>query len=321
MYINPFLVLEINLNMKLIQLYAFALPSFLLSEHHQEGDWSEVCVQVCVVPRHPEDGPPGRGDGAGWGRGPAPGGGVSGAGRRGRGRVQTAAVGPSQRGPAATTDIHSGLYSSFTVSSLRNQQHLLRAIKVEKERTEREEEARTVIRFVANRSEKSGAPPVVPSPPHRPPRPRATIFFTSKPSPSRRPSASCSSSPSPSRSPIFDPGRGRSLEETRTTRSSARSAEPVAGHRDRVSNQLEKRSSGGAGGNPAKTKKPKGLEISAPSLLLSASDIGSIALNSPALPSGSLTPAFFTAQVSLTFLSFYSLSPFTPQEPVPELRN
>ena len=47
-----------------------------------------------------------------------------------------------------------------------------------------------------------------------------------------------------------------------------------------------------------RSKKPKALEISGPSLLLAGSDLSSIALNSPALPSGSLTPAFFTAQVT-----------------------
>lgn len=48
---------------------------------------------------------------------------------------------------------------------------------------------------------------------------------------------------------------------------------------------------------PSKGRKPKGLEISASSLRLTGSDLVSIALNSPALPSGSLTPAFLTTQV------------------------
>jgi ETS domain-containing protein Elk-3 (SRF accessory protein 2) len=47
----------------------------------------------------------------------------------------------------------------------------------------------------------------------------------------------------------------------------------------------------------SKSRKPRALEILAPPLLLTGSDIGSIALNSPALPSGSLTSAFFAAQV------------------------
>ncbi|KAM9312831.1 ETS domain-containing protein Elk-3 isoform 3-T3 [Gastrophryne carolinensis] len=78
--------------------------------------------------------------------------------------------------------------------------------------------------------------------------------------------------------------------------------------------------------NPPKAKKPKGLEICSPPLLLSSSDIGSIALNSPALPSGSLTPAFFTAQTPngllltpsplLSSIHFWSnLSPVAPLSP------
>ncbi|XP_055095334.1 ETS domain-containing protein Elk-3 isoform X3 [Symphalangus syndactylus] len=77
---------------------------------------------------------------------------------------------------------------------------------------------------------------------------------------------------------------------------------------------------------PPKAKKPKGLEISAPPLVLSGTDIGSIALNSPALPSGSLTPAFFTAQTPngllltpsplLSSIHFWSsLSPVAPLSP------
>ncbi|XP_062347409.1 ETS domain-containing protein Elk-3 isoform X3 [Cinclus cinclus] len=77
---------------------------------------------------------------------------------------------------------------------------------------------------------------------------------------------------------------------------------------------------------PPKAKKPKGLEISAPPMILSSTDIGSIALNSPALPSGSLTPAFFTAQTPsgllltpsplLSSIHFWSsLSPVAPLSP------
>ncbi|XP_064198617.1 ETS domain-containing protein Elk-3 isoform X2 [Anguilla rostrata] len=234
------------------------------------------------------------------------------------------------RSPACRNDyIHSGLYSSFTVSSLRNQQHLLRAIKVEKQRTEREDEARTVIRFVANRSEKKGgALPVVslPSSPPASSSSSAEVFFaSSRPSPSRRPSASCTPSPSPSGSPAFAVGRGRSPgAEEDDPEPCAQPLNLSAGHRERLSNPPEKRGAGG--GPPAKTRKPKGLEISAPSLLLSASDIGSIALNSPALPSGSLTPAFFTAQTPsgllltpsplLSGIHFWSsLSPVAPLSP------
>lgn len=59
--------------------------------------------------------------------------------------------------------------------------------------------------------------------------------------------------------------------------------------------------------SPAKSRKPEGLEISGSShLLLAGSDLVSIALKSPALPSGSLTPAFFTAQVQMQVFFFHS---------------
>lgn len=58
--------------------------------------------------------------------------------------------------------------------------------------------------------------------------------------------------------------------------------------------------------SPAKSRKPEGLEISGSShLFLTGSDLVSIALKSPALPSGSLTPAFFTAQVQMQVFFFH----------------
>lgn len=58
--------------------------------------------------------------------------------------------------------------------------------------------------------------------------------------------------------------------------------------------------------SPSKSRKPERLEISGSShLLLAGSDLVSIALKSPALPSGSLTPAFF-AQVQMQVV--FSLS-------------
>lgn len=81
-----------------------------------------------------------------------------------------------------------------------------------------------------------------------------------------------------------------------------------------------------ANSGPLKSRKPKGLEISASSLLLTGSDLVSIALNSPALPSGSLTPAFLTTQTPsgllltpsplLSNIHFWSgLSPVGPLSP------
>ena len=186
--------------------------------------------------------------------------------------------------------LHSGLYSSFSISSLQNQSELLRALR------ERQDESRSVIRFGAN---------------ERSPPPSAKPESYIPPRPSRLPSHSHSHSPP---SPHAQPGRSwspavvKELEEE----DSDQSAQPLnlsSGHRKRALQPPEKRSSSSSGrsssvshsnhgdGLPPKSKKPKALEISAPSLLLAGSDIGSIALNSPALPSGSLTPAFFTAQV------------------------
>lgn len=195
----------------------------------------------------------------------------------------------SLRSPACRNEyLHSGLYSSFTVSSLQSPPPLLRPIKVEKQRGgERGEEGQMVIRFVTNRSEK--AVPLASSPPLA----SAEVFFTSKTSP-------CSScSPSPCHSPVYTLRPERSPEAH--IDESEQSAQPLnlsSGHRERAQNwgkAPERRTS--SNGLPPKARKPKGLEISAPSILLSGSDLGSIALNSPALPSGSLTPAFFTAQV------------------------
>ncbi|XP_037109807.1 ETS domain-containing protein Elk-3-like [Syngnathus acus] len=186
--------------------------------------------------------------------------------------------------------LRSGLYSSFSVASLRHRPELLRALR---------HQPRSVIRFGAN----------------------AEAYVSAAAS----------------------PGREREDEEERDL--SEASAQPLnlsSGRRERglppPPPPPEKRAGGGGSsassssscsegdGPPAKSKKPKALDISAPSLLLAASDIGSIALNSPALPSGSLTPAFFTAQTPsglllahsplLSGIHFWSsLSPVAPLSP------
>lgn len=188
--------------------------------------------------------------------------------------------------------LRSGLYSSFSISSLQNQPELLRALR------ERQEEPRSVIRFGTNTHERS-SPPSVKSESYVSPRP------------SKLPSLSHSPS-----SPHTQPGHGWSPATKEEEEDSDQSAQPLnlsSGHRERALQPPEKRSSSSGrnsstssssnqgDGLPPKSKKPKALEISAPSLLLAGSDIGSIALNSPALPSGSLTPAFFTAQVRCLF--------------------
>uniref|UniRef100_A0AAQ4PYI3 ETS transcription factor ELK3 n=1 Tax=Gasterosteus aculeatus aculeatus TaxID=481459 RepID=A0AAQ4PYI3_GASAC len=184
--------------------------------------------------------------------------------------------------------LRSGLYSSFTVSSLQNQPELLRALR------ERREEPRSVIRFGTNANERSSPPSAALQSYGSP----GLSKLRSPPSPLARPSR---------------PGRSWSPAAKEEEEDSDQSAQPLnlsSGYRERALPPPQKRSSSSGrssstsssgssnqgDGLPPKGKKPKALEISSPSVLLAGSDIGSIALNSPTLPSGSLTPAFFTAQ-------------------------
>ncbi|XP_049930178.1 ETS domain-containing protein Elk-3-like [Epinephelus moara] len=209
--------------------------------------------------------------------------------------------------------LRSGLYSSFSISSLQNQPELLRALR------ERQEEPRSVIRFGTNANERSSPPSAKPE-----------SYVSSRPPKLRSPS-----------SPQTQPSQSWSPAAKEEEEDSDQSAQPLnlsSGHRERALQPPEKRSSSSGrssstssssnqgDGLPPKSKKPKALEISSPSLLLTGSDIGSIALNSPALPSGSLTPAFFTAQTPsglllahsplLSGIHFWSsLSPVAPLSP------
>lgn len=206
--------------------------------------------------------------------------------------------------------LHSGLYSSFTVSSL---QEPHQPVKMEP-RADRHEDSSSVIRFITNRGH-SSLPPT--------PSPSSTeTSHSSRPSPKQVRSSSCSSSPP--QSPAHTLWRRQS--QSTETGESEHSAEPLnlsSGQRERVRSQStttpERR--GLANSAPLKSRKPKGLEI-----LLTGSDLVSIALNSPALPSASLTPAFLTAQTPsgllltpsplLSNIQFWSnLSPVGPLSP------
>ncbi|XP_034032055.1 LOW QUALITY PROTEIN: ETS domain-containing protein Elk-3 [Thalassophryne amazonica] len=219
--------------------------------------------------------------------------------------------------PCRNDYLRSGLYSSFSISSLQNQPELLRALR------ERQEEPRSVICFGANgRSPPSSAKP----------ESRLISRSSKLPPRSHSPSSPSAQPPQPSRS--WSPAVVK--EEDSDSDQNAQPLNLSSGHRERALQPPEKRSSSGRSstgsnsdqgdGLPSKSKKPKSLEISAPSLLLAGSDIGSIALNSPALPSGSLTPAFFTAQTPsglllahsplLSGIHFWSsLSPVAPLSP------
>ncbi|XP_073337116.1 ETS domain-containing protein Elk-3 [Pagrus major] len=214
--------------------------------------------------------------------------------------------------------LHSGLYSSFTVSSLQHSLEPHQPIKMEP-RSDRHDDSSSVIRFITNRGHSSL--------PSTPPPSSTETSHSSRPSPQPARSSSCSSSPPQSPTHTLWRGRGQSTE----TGDSDQSAQPLnlsSGQRERVRSQStttpERR--GLANNGPFKSRKPKGLEISASSLLLTGSDLVSIALNSPALPSGSLTPAFLTAQTPsgllltpsplLSNIHFWSsLSPVGPLSP------
>lgn len=201
--------------------------------------------------------------------------------------VQRKALGVLGQQQCRTDYLHSGLYSAFSLNSLQK----LR---------ERPDEPRSVIRFGNN--ERSPPP-------------------SCKPESYLSPRAVPHTPQSP---------HGHSWSPVREEEDSD-SAQPLnlsSGHRERAQQIPDKRrnSSSSGDGLPSKNKKPKALDISAPPLLLAGSDIGSIALNSPALPSGSLTPAFFTAQTPsglllahsplLSGIHFWSsLSPVAPLSP------
>ncbi|XP_044136515.1 ETS domain-containing protein Elk-3 [Bufo gargarizans] len=236
--------------------------------------------------------------------------------------------------------INSGLYSSFTINSLQHQTDNYKIIKremIEEEEEELQEEdddeeeeerpeakspieeVRTVIRFVTNKMDKETVRPVI-SLPSTSESAAASAFLSStlsaKGSPHLSPNAaSVSSSPHSSRSPSLSPNLP--IEQRSFFVDYPDTMEPL---------NLSSGSKSKLSCYPPKAKKPKGLEICSPPLLLSSSDIGSIALNSPALPSGSLTPAFFTAQTPngllltpsplLSSIHFWSsLSPVAPLSP------
>ncbi|XP_077357290.1 ETS domain-containing protein Elk-3 [Festucalex cinctus] len=129
----------------------------------------------------------------------------------------------------------------------------------------------------------------------------------------------------------FVTNRGHSSLPSVTETSPARPSSPQSPFRTVTDNSEQgdvplNLSSGQRERERSKFKKPKNLEISSPSLLVTGSDLVSIAMKSPALPSGSLTPAFLTAQTPsgllltpnplLSNVHFWSnLSPVGPPSP------
>ncbi|XP_035257229.1 ETS domain-containing protein Elk-3-like [Anguilla anguilla] len=224
---------------------------------------------------------------------------------------------PNLSSPCRRDGAYAGLYSALSAGPLQKQ------VKVE-------DQARGVIRFVPNRAEGSRTlnAPSLPSSPPPCSSPRALCSPQPGPSPRRSPSPFSSPEAQTHQSEWCaqrlkaetDQSEWRAQPLKAETDQSEQCVEPLnlsAGPRGRTSTAA-----------PPKTRKPpKALEICAPSLLLSGSDIiGSIALNSPALPSGSLTSAVFTAQTPsgllltpsslLAGIQFWSsLSPVAPLSP------
>ncbi|XP_078276343.1 ETS domain-containing protein Elk-3 [Rhinoraja longicauda] len=250
-------------------------------------------------------------------------------GSTGEGGEQQQVTLSSSRSPSRNDYIHSGLYTSFTINSLQSRSNFFKAIKMEKpeERVVRKpvpgDEVRTVIRFVANKNERSAAvslPPVTVGLAHSP-SPETVVspaFFTAVSSKA----ASLSSamvSPCAALPPEYQEACIIELDAS----DCEQATQPLnlsAGPKTKSPCLADQRHS-----HLPKTKKPKGLEISAPSLIVTNTDFSSIALNSPALPSGSLTP-FFTAQTPsgilltpsplLSSIHFWStLSPVAPLSP------
>ncbi|OCT87586.1 ETS domain-containing protein Elk-3 isoform X1 [Xenopus laevis] len=240
--------------------------------------------------------------------------------------------------------IHSGLYSSFTINSLQNQTENYKVIKTEnlqeheeeeeeeeKEEEEDEEEVkppirslveetRTVIRFVTNKTDKQ----VVSLPTTSESSAFLSSSLSTKGSSHKCSNAASVSSASPcsSRSPSLSPNLSYPIDQRSLFLDYSCHSTDFMEPLNLSASSKTKLSSC----HPPKAKKPRGLEICSPPMLLSSSDIGSIALNSPALPSGSMTPAFFTAQTPngllltpsplLSSIHFWSsLSPVAPLSP------
>lgn len=184
----------------------------------------------------------------------------------GRGAEETG--GPASEPEAEDEDgveterrLRSGLYSSLTTSSLN------RPIKAEPG-SDRHDDSSSVIQYVTNGGLSSS--------------PSAESAARSP-----RLASPCSLPRSPAHR--WTKGRGQCPD---TDESDCQPLNLSYGQREKLQSSAapERRAR-------SKGRKPKGLEISASSLLLTGSDLVSIALNSPALPSGSLTPAFLTTQV------------------------
>ncbi|XP_076862564.1 ETS domain-containing protein Elk-4 isoform X2 [Brachyhypopomus gauderio] len=229
---------------------------------------------------------------------------------------------PSQPKPSSRNDyIHSGLYTSFTLTSLQSGTQLFKSIKVENpgeklaEKKSGQEPAHSpsVIKF-------GTTPPSKPHPPAAAEKPSMATCPLQAPPPTpdgKRPNAVAgqseelvidtdieSVSSQPSEFQLQLQPSSESNNALRTSESSGSEVSLFLG-----------RSHGG------KSKKPKGLELM-PTLLVTSSDLSPLNLSSPSLPTASLTPAFLQTPLLLTpspllsNIHFWStLSPVAPLSP------
>ncbi|KAG7270311.1 hypothetical protein CRUP_030211 [Coryphaenoides rupestris] len=177
--------------------------------------------------------------------------------------------------------LHSGLYSSFTVSSLQHSPGLIRqAVKAE---PHDDGPSSSVIRFVQNHAAAAAAASSRAAPPNSPPPAPGDLYrhtFRASPRQVRTPPPSSSSSPpsspspstpSPSTSPAHHHHtlwRGRS-PTPETDHQWEQSAQPLnlsSGHRER-----ERLQDSVIGHASSKSRNPRALEILAPPLLLTGS--------------------------------------------------
>ena len=215
----------------------------------------------------------------------------------GRCKEEGVFVSEAKDGGVRNQYLHSGLYSSLQQSLEEHQ-----PIKMEP-RSDLADDGCSVIRFKTDYGH-SSLPPT--------PSPSSETSSSSRP-PSEHPQSSpCPSSPpqSPVHTQHAHLARQSHTPQTVDTEPSSEPLNLSSGQRDRVGprSSTTPQRRGLPHASPLRSRKPKALEISATSLFLSGSDLVSIALNSPALPSGSVTPAFLTTQVrnkrsSLTFTS------------------
>ncbi|XP_046881597.1 ETS domain-containing protein Elk-4 isoform X2 [Hypomesus transpacificus] len=273
--------------------------------------------------------------------------------------------------------IHSGLYTSFTLTSLQNGRQLFKSIKMEN----------PAEKLADRKSDRKSASDLSPLPQQAPRSPSVIKFGSTPPTPQvaieTSPASSSTLYPLQSPPPVGDvvtthsslpPAAGCSLEPVRSTESalpgfalselssrspspsiipdstqelvidsdnesscsqptdtqtqgveragSVSSGEACPGDRE-VSLSPGRRSLSGCSQNGGKARKPKVLELSAPTLVVTSSDLSPMNLYSPSLPTASLTPALLqtptlllTPSPLISNIHFWStLSPVAPLSP------